>query len=166
MMTGAALLLDFNGNVLTQAPNPYAAPRTSASVPRQKSSTACPVCDAPLNRIRLMLPATRCRYCGRRVRLRSSFKSGLLSTVSAAACFTSAVFFEATPGNNSAVFAVHAAVLLMLGSAWFHLFGKPTLASWFGSASTTKLRQERESYRAESSNKGSGTRESRSKTPQ
>ena len=153
--------VDFNGrsdnadvirligiNPLQFNENPYTAPNASDSVGSDKKpSTRCPVCGDAISRLRLVFPATRCRTCERRICLRSTWVSSSLSTVTAVACAASLIFVEAPGGNGPAMLIGHAAVFLLLGTTWFHLFGQPALAGWFGKASHATLAKERAKYR-------------------
>lgn len=129
--------------------NPYLPSVSVPGPPRRLASTRCPVCDEHLSRIRLVLPIARCCNCGRRIRLRSSWASSSLSTITAVACFASLMYFEATPDRNGLLFGVHALVFIFLGAVWFHLLGCPSLAGWLGHASQATLDRERAKYRAE-----------------
>lgn len=73
-----------------------------------------------------------------------------MSTLTAIACVLSLMHFESTPSSNTTVFAIHALVFISLGTMWFHLFGRPSLVGWFGTASPQALEREREKFRAES----------------
>ena len=60
--------------------------------------------------------------------------------------FFSGTYFEATPNENTAMFALHALVFLVLGTISFYVFGKPALVSWLGTASSATLARERKLY--------------------
>ncbi|KLU05063.1 putative transmembrane protein [Rhodopirellula islandica] len=72
-----------------------------------------------------------------------------MSTATAVVCFASMLFFEAVPTNKPLVFGVHVLVFLVCGTLWFHLWGRPTLKTWMGSASKTALARERARFQDE-----------------
>lgn len=130
--------------------NPYQSPSEFATLKTiQEHQPCCPVCGQTISRIRLSLPLTRCSYCGRRLCLRRSWKSSVLSTLTALVFLISAAHFEAMPGKNSLVFGIHVLLFLTFGTFWFHLFATPALAGWFGPASNVTLEKEKKRYLGE-----------------
>ncbi|PHQ32764.1 hypothetical protein CEE69_24435 [Rhodopirellula bahusiensis] len=134
---------------LETEPNPYRSPTAQPIGSSRSGSTKCPVCHHPVNRSRFVLPGCNCDICGRRLRLKNSWKASSLSTLTAIACFLSMLYFRAIPPENGILFGIHAFAFLILGTLWFHLFGKPALSTWTGAASATALARERERFRSE-----------------
>jgi hypothetical protein len=64
------------------------------------------------------------------------------------------MYFNATPDENGLMFAIHAFAFVLLGTLWFHLFGRPSLAGWIGHASQATLTRERDAFHAESNQDG------------
>ena len=126
--------------------NPYSAPTSADYTAGSKSALRCPVCDHTLSRLRLILPLARCSICLRRIRLRPSWKSSSLSTVTAVACFLSLLYVEWPGGNGPLIFGVHGLIFLALGTTWYHMYAYPALASWFGYASSESVARERQLY--------------------
>ena len=131
-------------------PNPYLSPNSEQIPTTRNARTECPVCLGSLSRIRLILPFARCSTCNRRIRLRNSTLASSLSTITAFGCFISLLLFEATPEKNSGIFVAHVVAFVLLGTLWFHLFGKPSLAWWLWHASAATLNREREKFLEES----------------
>ncbi|TWT56246.1 hypothetical protein [Allorhodopirellula solitaria] len=143
---GAASFSDMLLSMTTQS-NPYQPAAAEPEAQRGTGSVRCPVCDQPMSRLRLVFPAAKCKNCRHRIRMRSSWRASSLSTITGAICLLSLVYFDATIGHNSPIFAIHAVVFVVLGTFWFHLFGNPALAGWFGYASQSTLERERLKYR-------------------
>lgn len=127
--------------------NPYRTPHADSSDPRRQSSLGCPVCEAPLRRARFLLPGVSCHCSGRRLRLSNTWQASSLSVLSAIACLLSVSRFSESSVSKPILFGIHILVFLVLGTTWFHLFGKPTLASGFG-FHKARLEQERKAYQA------------------
>ncbi len=147
--------------------NPYQTPSslmTLAAVEKHKAP--CPVCGYPLSRVRLTFPFARCSNCRRRMCLRRSWKSSTLSTLTAIVFFVSMSYFEAVPGSNGLLFAIHAVTFLALGTTWFHLFAQPSLAGRLGPASPVELVREKRRFLEESVSDTSLTDNPENQTPE
>ena len=142
--------LDHGLHIEMLEPNPYLSPSSEQMSATRIARAECPVCRGSLSRIRLIFPFARCGTCNRRIRLRNSALASSLSTITAIGCFISLLLFEATPEKNAGIFCAHVVAFVLLGTLWFHLFGKPSLAWWLWHASPATLNRERQKFRDES----------------
>ena len=142
--------LDHGLHIEMLEPNPYLSPSSEQMSATRIARAECPVCRGSLSRIRLIFPFARCGTCNRRIRLRNSAIASSLSTITAIGCFISLLLFEATPEKNAGIFCAHVVAFVLLGTLWFHLFGKPSLAWWLWHASPATLNRERQKFRDES----------------
>lgn len=81
--------------------------------------------------------------------MRRTGLSSALSTITAVTCFISLMAFREVPLASGELFAIHALVFMTLGAVWFHVFGRPALAGWFGYASQRTLAREQAMFQSE-----------------